>query len=347
MASVSGVPIWPDAGIRSAWLSQWQLPSLSVGIQIGLFKLLDSNPGLTSAQISESLKVSKRGIDALTAVLGALTFLECRGGAFHNSVETSLYLLEGSQFFWGHMLMGRPGSEASALHRRLHDAIVHDQVDPGAVNEWEAGSLPDPERAAAITRGMHSHSVAPAMALAASPRFKALNVTKLLDVGGGSGCFPIAMAQANPAFKGVVMEIDTVGKCALEFVAEAKVSEQITTIARNMFKDAWPTPAEGFNGVFFSNIFHDWNHAQNTHLARSAFNTLAPGGRILLHETLLNDDSTGPFVAAAFSMHMLVYTRGKQFTFKELQELLTSVGFVDVQVFPTYSFYSIVHARKP
>ena len=125
-------------------------------------------------------------------MLGALTFLECRGGKFHNSVESSLYLLEGSQFYWGHMLLGSPGSPGirSELHTRLHTAIVNDTVNFGAVVEWESGAVPDVARAASITRSMHSHSLAPALALAASPRFKALQVKKLLDVGGGSGCFP-------------------------------------------------------------------------------------------------------------------------------------------------------------
>lgn len=71
------------------------------------------------------------------------------------------------------------------------------------------------------------------------------------------------------------------------------------------------------------------------------------GGRILLHEMLLNDDRSGPATTAAFSMHMLVYTAGNQFTLGELQALLTECGFTDVCSYPTYGYYSIVQATKP
>ncbi len=46
---------------------------------------------------------------------------------------------------------------------------------------------------------------------------------------------------------------------------------------------------------------------------------LPPGGRIYLHEMLLDDTGDGPRTTAAFSALMLANTRGRQFTFGQLK----------------------------
>jgi hypothetical protein len=63
---------------------------------------------------------------------------------------------------------------------------------------------------------------------------------------------------------------------------------------------------------------------------------------------LYNDDKTGPFAAAAFSINMLIWSvDGEQYSGVELSQMLTGAGFRDVEVKPTFGYYSIVTASKP
>jgi acetylserotonin N-methyltransferase len=62
---------------------------------------------------------------------------------------------------------------------------------------------------------------------------------------------------------------------------------------------------------------------------------------------LIEDTKDGPLTPATFSLGMLLSTRGKQFSAGELNVLLRDVGFEDVEVRPTYAYYSLVSARKP
>ena len=83
-------------------------------------------------------------------------------------------------------------------------------------------------------------------------------------------------------------------------------------------------------------------------LARRSFEALPSGGRIFLNEILMDDDYTGPFPAAAFSLLMLVGTLGKQYTLAEFRDILGSAGFVDVEAVRTGGgYYSLVSGRKP
>jgi O-methyltransferase len=59
------------------------------------------------------------------------------------------------------------------------------------------------------------------------------------------------------------------------------------------------------------------------------------GGQILIHEMLYNDEKTGPFPIAAFSMIMLGWTEGEQYSGKEISEMLREAGFTNIQVRPT------------
>jgi acetylserotonin N-methyltransferase len=112
-----------------------------------------------------------------------------------------------------------------------------------------------------------------------------------------------------------------------------------------MFEMDWP---QGHDAHFFSNIFHDWSEATNRMLAAKSFAALPSGGQIMLHEILLDDDHTGPLIAAAFSMLMLLGTRGRQYSLPELRAVLESAGFVDISAQRTGGgYYSLVTARKP
>jgi hypothetical protein len=62
---------------------------------------------------------------------------------------------------------------------------------------------------------------------------------------------------------------------------------------------------------------------------------------------LYNDDKSGPFAAAAFSMLMMGWTEGKSYSSAELSAMLTDAGFTDIQVHHTFGYYSIVTGLKP
>jgi acetylserotonin N-methyltransferase len=112
-----------------------------------------------------------------------------------------------------------------------------------------------------------------------------------------------------------------------------------------MFKEPWPT---GHDALFFSNIYHDWSDKTCQMLSDKAFAALPSGGRIFLHEMLMNDDGTGPLPVAAFAVLMLLGTKGRQYSLPELRTFLEQAGFRNVEARRTGGgYYSLVSARKP
>jgi cyclopropane fatty-acyl-phospholipid synthase-like methyltransferase len=197
------------------------------------------------------------------------------------------------------------------------------------------------EEARGSNRRMHSHSLPAAVGLARNGDFQ--GVTRLLDIAGGSGCFSIALALRYPALRCTVADLPVVAASTRTYIERYRCEDRVDTYPLNMFSEPWPA---GYDAIFFSNVFHDWDARRREELVARSFAALPPGGRIYLHEMLLNDTHDGPLPAALFSV-MMLGTRGKQFSAPELNTLLTGAGFTDITVTHTYAYHSLVRATRP
>jgi hypothetical protein len=62
---------------------------------------------------------------------------------------------------------------------------------------------------------------------------------------------------------------------------------------------------------------------------------------------LYNDEKTGPFAPAAYSMLMMGWTEGKSYSALEMSQMLDRAGFKEIRSHPTFGYYSIVSGIKP
>lgn len=335
------LPTCDDKPVWDLWLSVYRLPAIAVADELGLFDALNECPA-GAEELAERLQFDARALSILLPLLAALDFLVCRAGVYHVTDTTRNFLMHDSAFYWGNLL-GRV-SRNLPQHEDLRNLIRGETGRQSAVggrgkrpvDGWESGRI-EPDQARAIAAFMHSHSMAAAAGAARNGDFS--HVGRVLDVGGGSGCFSIALAQEYPDLHCTVMELPAMCRVAEEYIAAADMQERVDTAAVDMFRDDWPT---GYDTVFFSNIFHDWDIETCKDLARKSHAVLEPGGCIYLHEMLLDDDGAGPLAAATFSLVMLLGTHGRQYTLGELGMLLKEAGFSSIASTNTYSYYSLV-----
>ncbi len=332
------MPTATDKPLWDVWLSTQWMPAVAISDEFGLFDALEAAPA-TTGELADRLSLGRHGIEALLPMLAALGFLVPHLGRYRLTDTARTYLLKRSPFYWGGILAGyRQGAAADLVRRALKPPSgVSERGLP--IDSWSSGQLA-PERARFIAAYMHAQSLPAALGLARSVDFA--GVARLLDVGGGSGCFAIALAERWPALRATVMELPAMCDLVPDYAAAAGVAGRIDTVSVDMFREPWPT---GYDALFFSNIFHDWNVETNALLAAKAHAALPPGGRILLHEVLLDDAHGGPVLAASFSMLMLG-TEGRQYSFPELKAILEGAGFTDIAAQPVYGTYSLVFGAE-
>lgn len=331
-----------DRVIWDNWLSMYRFPIVTVADAIGLFAAI-APQALTTGEIAAKLDVDARALGIHLGLLAALGFVERRDGRWRATAATRTWLLPEAEGYYGPLIHNLRDSQP--LHAQLLATLKTGDKAAGhgsAAEEWERGEMPA-EMAQWLTAYMNAHSRAGAKAVGRQPLLA--NVKSVLDVGGGSGIYSIEMARAWPGLSATVMEIPQVCAAAEPYIAASGMGSRVQTQAVNMFTQEWP---RNFDVHFFSNVFHDWSDATNRLLAKKSFAALPRGGRILLHEMLMDDDGCGPLPAAAFSVLMLLATRGKQYSLPELRSILEDAGFTQVEAVQTGGgYYSLVTARKP
>jgi len=331
-----------DGAFWHHWLSPYFLPCITVADEIGTFAAI-SGEALALGDLAGKLGVNARALGIHLGLLAGLGMVETRGGKWRATHLARTWMHPEGEGYYGPLLHGFRTS--LPMHQAMLDTLKTGHKPEGLVTnveEWERGEL-EVEAAHRIAAFMHSHSVASSKAVSRMPDMA--GVTSLLDVGGGSGVFAIEIARANPGLAATILEIEAMCTAAQIYIDRAGMASRVRAQPGDMFR--LPLP-EGHDAHFYSNVFHDWSEQTNRMLAAKSFAALPPGGRIMLHEILMNDDGSGELVPAAFSVLMLLGTRGKQYSLAEFSDILTGAGFVDVQAARTGGgYYSLVTARKP
>jgi SAM-dependent methyltransferase len=166
---------------------------------------------------------------------------------------------------------------------------------------------------------------------------------RLLDVGGGSGALSLAIARAWPEVRCTVWDIPAVCALAREYATTAGLADRVTAVPGDMFREPFPP---GHDAVLLSQILHDWDPPRWTELLAKAAAALPPGGLVLIHEKLVDDDGTGPLANALVNLDMLVWTRGRQLRESELRTFLGQAGFERVERRATAGYWSVVLGRR-
>jgi 3-hydroxy-5-methyl-1-naphthoate 3-O-methyltransferase len=335
-------PTTDDRDIWDTWLAAYRLPVVTVADEVGTFAAI-SDRAHTTDELAAELGANARALQIHLGLLAALGFVERRAGRWRATAVARTWLHPEGLGYYGPLIQSF--RQTQPLHAQML-ATLRTGDRPAnrisAADAWEKGEM-SAETARWITAYMNAHSRAAALAVAGQVAFG--QVESLLDVGGGSGVFCIELAKRWPKLCATVMEIRAVCDAADGFIATAGVGDRVTTQAVNMFTEKWPV---GHDALFFSNVFHDWSDDTCQGLADRAFAALPSGGRIFLHEMLMDDDGCGPLPAAAFSMMMLLGTKGRQYNLPELRAFLEKSGFAEIESCRTGGgYYSLVSARKP
>jgi predicted O-methyltransferase YrrM len=151
----------------------------------------------------------------------------------------------------------------------------------------------------------------------------------MLDVGGGSGAYSIAFAQANPQLKADILDLAAVAPIAQGHIRRAGVSDRVSTRVGDLRSASL---GADYDLVFASAICHMLSPEENCDLLRRCRAALAPGGRMVIQDFILEADKAAPKFGALFALNMLVGTQaGSSYSEVEYREWLSGAGFGDIR----------------
>jgi acetylserotonin O-methyltransferase len=164
----------------------------------------------------------------------------------------------------------------------------------------------------------------------------------LVDLGGPTGHLAIAACAAYPNLRATVLDLPRVERFAREHIARSSVADRIEAVAGDFFAGDL---VEG-DLYYLGRILHDWSEGTITKLLAKVFAALPPSGALLIGETLVNDDRSGPVYTLMQDLNMLVCTDGRERTFAEHRAILESAGFTAIDFRRTGSLIDAILAAK-
>ena len=301
--------------------------------ELGVFTAL-ADGHRTADAVARAVGAEARAVDRLMNALVALGLLHKHDGRFDNAPLADRVLVRGrpedmaglhhTVHLWdtwsGLTTAVRTGSP-------VHEAAVNDRGD-----EWLD----------AFIAAMHWRARPQADAMAG---LLGLGKTRrMLDVGGGSGAFAIACANAQPALTAVVFDLPNVLPLTRKYVEEARLAGRITTAVGDYTRDPLP---QGFDLVLLSAIVHSNPPAVNEALVRAAAGATTAGGRVAIVDWVMSPDRTEPLTGALFALNMLVGTDGGDtYTEAEIRGWLDAAGLIGVERLDTRFGTSIMTGTR-
>ncbi|HEY1171384.1 MAG TPA: methyltransferase [Verrucomicrobiae bacterium] len=309
--------------------------------RLDFFTWLSKNPA-DLAGICNGCGFQLRPTDVMLTLFSAMGLVENRGGKFHVTPAAAEHLVSSSHFNLGPYyasLKERPiAKDYESVLRTGRTANWSGLKDEKAwAQAMETEPFASQFTAAMDCRGFY---LGPAMAKA----LDTTGLTRLLDIGGGSGIYSCAITAHHPHLHATVLDKSPVDKLARKNVADRGYSDHVDVVAGDMFIPGdLPT---GYDLHLYSNVLHDWDFPEVRQLLANSYAALKPGGMLIVHDAHINEDKTGPLPVAQYSALLMHSTEGKCYSLSEMRDLLREAGFSGMHYLPTAADRSIITARK-
>ena len=311
------------------------------------FNLFDH---LTTSRSFDELKacldMEDRPLNVLLTAMRAMGFVGFHSGNYFLHPMAEEHLVNGSSFdVTGYLsLAGQSAGVLEMVKCLKTNKPIGSDDEAGAAfifnDDIESSAMDKEESAQFLTRALmgRAKNVAPYLAEVVDLS----ECQRLLDVGGGTGIYSIGFLRQYPHLKASVLDHPNVLKLAGEFAQEYEVSDRLSCVPFDMFKDEFP---EG-DVVLLSNILHDWDIPGNIKILKRCASALSSGNKLLIHDVFLNDELDGPLEIALYSASLFSFTEGRAYSVKEYSEMLEAAGFKVVGYEDTLIHCGVLIAEK-
>jgi (2Fe-2S) ferredoxin/SAM-dependent methyltransferase len=307
---------------------------LLTAIELDVFSALGT--GARAEAVAHKLGTDSRATESLLNALVAIGVLEKEKGVFANGPVARRHFVAGAEHDARAAIM-------HTVHLWPRWSTLSECVRTGtSVTRGWQDERPD-EWTEAFIAAMHRNAAVRAPQVVQAVGLD--GVRRVLDLGGGSGAYSIALARAGDGVAAEVLDLASVLPITRRHIDEAGLTGRVTTRVGDLHDETY---GSGYDLVFISAICHMNSPEENRAMLATAYSALAAGGRVVIQDFILNADKTGPKTGALFALNMLVGTRaGSSYSEEEYGVWLADVGFQNVRRVHLPGPTDLVIAQRP
>lgn len=293
---------------------------LFAAASLRLFEQLRAE-GATAEELASRLGApDARGLAVLLDALAALGYVRKSRDVYRNEPEFEPYLVEDA-----------PTHHVAGMRHRnrlfRHWAFLEDRIlgRPLPAGFLDRATLEDAQENENFIRAMYaySHQGVPAVIDA----LDLSGVASVADLGGGPGHYLVEFGRRLPNADLYLVDLPLTLEVARKVQHDAPELPRLRFVTWNFYEDAAPAGLPRFDLVLLSQVIHSEGPEANRALFRRLRPLLAPGGRLVIHERVVDPTRTTPREAAIFSVNMFVMTEnGKSYTEDEIAGFALDAG---------------------
>lgn len=292
--------------------------TLLAALELGLFDAL-SEGARSLGELAARTGLSEDRVDKLVTGCAALELVR-RHGAMISSVEdVDRFLVRGKPTYFGDYLL-HLARNSYANWGKLAEHLKS-AGPPGRGRYYDTAA--DWQEARALTEAGYTGSQGTARALARRVDFSAYH--HLLDIGGGSGVYSIEACRRYPGLRATVLDFPAVCAVAREFIEKASLTDRIEARGGDFTADPFPA---GCDVALLCGNIHAYDSATAREVVKKTYDVLPHGGAMIICDYMLNDEKSGPPVAAFLSLSQVFQAgHGKVHTGAEFTQYMEAAGF--------------------
>ena len=317
--------------------------ALFAGLHIDVFTLLAAG-AKSSKQIADEADSPMNRVTTLMTALTSVGLVDRddEDEIYSNSPGAEAFLAKGAKYEFGDYLRYQIDQQMYPLLGQLNE-VLDGTLDPDSIDSYQHW-MADPEQASIYCEAQHAGSLGPGRTLARLVDLSEADT--LLDVGGGTGAMSIRLLEAYPKLISTIIDFPNVAEIGWQFIATAGMVDRIRYIPSNALVAEWPKEQ---GAILMSYLFSGIPGAEVSRLVDYAFDCLAAGGSFMVHDFMVENDRTGPPMAALWQLQHMAFTpEARSVTPGWLRTRLQDAGFLDIQedeMIPGLT--RLIHARKP
>ena len=291
----------------------WESCALHAAVNLDVFTIIGQDQ-LAAKEIAQKLNGDERGVATLLNALTAMKLLIKSNNRYANTPVSATYLTKDSPQYIGYMIMH---------HYHLMDSWhqLDRAVITGEPIRFRAAASTEEQRESFL---MGMFNLAMALAPQATKEIDLAGREHLLDMGGGPGTWAIHFCLNNPRLRATVYDLPATRPFAERIIARFGVSNRVQFQEGNYLEDE----IEGaYDVAWLSHILHGESPEDCLIIIKKAVATLKPGGLVMIHDFILNNDLASPLYPALFSLNMLTGTKaGRSYPEEQIIDMLAKAG---------------------
>ncbi|MEZ5595606.1 MAG: methyltransferase [Pseudomonadales bacterium] len=301
----------------------WESAALMSAVELDVFTAIAEghNSILT---VAERVGITPLNAERLLVALTAMELVLRNGDTFANAADVGRFLVRGQASYAGPwMLFGKPRWQGWG------ELTAHLKKGPEQIRR-----LGMYDASFTVERARAYHEATYSIGMGAARRFhRQVSLEgrrKIMDLGGGSGCYCIVGAQKYPTLRGEVLDLPSVVVVTREFVAQHDLGDRLTASVCDFTAD--PLPRDADVAIMASNL-PQYDRDIIARVVARVFEALLPGGEFHLIGECIDADGRGPLAPALWGLSEAVNdSSGLAHSTADCEGYLAAAGFQRITV---------------